>query len=81
MKKVKYGITRYTKKGSYRFTGYGQLDGNDLITTYIDKNVNKVKHIYEDCLKSLQLSTKLTNSKVVSTNTKKSNSKTTEVNL
>ena len=53
MKKVKYSITRYSKKGSYRFTGYGQLDGNDLITTYVDKNGNQVKHIYEDCLKSL----------------------------
>lgn len=40
MKKVKYGITRYSKKGSYRFTGYGILDGNDLITKYKDVNGN-----------------------------------------
>ena len=53
MKKVKYGITRYTKKGSYRFTGYGQLDENDLITSYTDKYGNQVKHTYEDCLKYL----------------------------
>ena len=53
MKKVKYGITRYSKKGSYRFTGYGILDGNDLITKYKDVNGNQVEHRYEDCMKSL----------------------------
>ena len=53
MRKVKYSINRYSKRGSYRFTGYGELDWNDLITTYTDKNGNEVKHIYEDCLKSL----------------------------
>ena len=53
MKKVKYVITRYSKKGSYRFTGYGVLDGNDLITKYTDKNGNQVEHRYEDVMKSL----------------------------
>ena len=53
MKKVKYGITRYAKKGSYRFTGYGILDGNDLITKYKDRDGNQVEHRYEDVMKSL----------------------------
>ena len=53
MKKVKYGITRYSKKGSYRFTGYGIFDGNDLITKYKDVNGNQVEHRYEDVMNSL----------------------------
>ena len=53
MKKVKYGITRYTKKGSYRFTGYGQLNGNDLITKYTDRDGNLVEHTYEDVMHHL----------------------------
>ncbi len=53
MKKVKYGITRYCKKGSYRFAGYGILDGNDLITKFTDRNGNQVEHRYEDVMKSL----------------------------
>ena len=53
MKKVKYGITRYCKKGSYRFTGYGILDGNDLITKYKDRDGNQVEHRYENVMKSL----------------------------
>ena len=40
--KVKFSLTRYTKKGSYRFTGYGEIDENNLYT------YNKV---YEDCIK------------------------------
>lgn len=51
MKKVKYGITRYCKKGSYRFTCYGILDGNDLITKFTDRNGNQVEHRYEDVMK------------------------------
>ena len=42
-KKVKFSLTRYTKKGSYRFTGYGEIDNENLYTH------NKV---YEDCIKS-----------------------------
>ena len=41
-KKVKFSLTRYTKKGSYRFMGYGEIDENNLYT------YNKV---YEDCIK------------------------------
>ena len=40
-KKVKFSLTRYTKKGSYRFTGYGEIDNENLYTK------NK---IYEDCI-------------------------------
>ena len=53
MKKVKYGITRYTKKGSFRFTGYGQLNGKDLITRYSDRNGNIVEHTYKDVMNHL----------------------------
>lgn len=42
-KKVKFSLTRYTKKGSYRFTGYGEIDNENLYTK--DK-------VYEDCIKS-----------------------------
>ena len=40
-KKVKFSLIRYTKKGSYRFTGYGEIDDENLYT----KN-----RIYEDCI-------------------------------
>ena len=53
MKRVKYNITRYTKKGSYKFYGYGEIDDENLYTTYEDKNGNTVKRTYEDCLKYL----------------------------
>lgn len=40
-KKVKYSLIRYTRRGSYRFTGYGEIDNENLYT------FNKV---YEDCI-------------------------------
>ena len=40
-KKVKFSLTRYTKKGSYRFTGYGEIDNENLYTK---------KKVYEDCI-------------------------------
>lgn len=42
-KKVKFSLTRYTKKGSYRFTGYGEIDNENLYTK---------KKVYEDCIKN-----------------------------
>lgn len=42
-KKVKFSLTRYTKKGPFRFSGYGEIDNENLYTK------NKV---YEDCIKS-----------------------------
>jgi len=41
-KKVKFSLTRYTKKGSYTFSGYGEIDNENLYT------YNKV---YEDCIR------------------------------
>ena len=42
-KKVKFSLTRFSKKGSFRFTGYGEIDNENLYTK------NKV---YEDCIRS-----------------------------
>ena len=42
MKKVKFSLTKYTKRGPYRFNGYGKIDDENL---YIG---NKV---YEDCIR------------------------------
>ena len=42
MKKVKFSLTKYTKRGPYRFNGYGKIDNENL---YIG---NKV---YEDCIR------------------------------
>ena len=42
-RKVKFSLTRYTKNGSYRFNGYGEIDNENLYT------YNKV---YEDCIKN-----------------------------
>ena len=53
MKQVKYNIIKYGKKGSIRFSGYGELNGNDLITRYTNKDGEEIEHIYEDCLSSL----------------------------
>lgn len=52
MKKVKYSITRYSKKGSFRFTGYGEIDDANLYTSYTDKNGKKVEKVYE-CINRL----------------------------
>lgn len=41
-KKVKYSIIKFTKKGSFRFYGYGEIDDENLYTS---------DHIYEDCIK------------------------------
>ena len=41
-KKVKFSLTKFTKKGSFRFTGYGEIDNENLYT------YNKV---YEDCIR------------------------------
>jgi hypothetical protein len=53
MKKVRYSIIRYTKKGSYKFSGFGVIDDNNLYTTYTDRNGNKIKKTYEDCIRFL----------------------------
>ena len=42
MKTVKFTLTKYTKRGPYRFTSYGKIDNENLYTN------NKV---YEDCIK------------------------------
>ena len=41
-KKVKYSLIKYLKRGSYRFTGYGEIDNENLYTK--DK-------VYEDCIR------------------------------
>lgn len=41
-KKVKFSLTKFTKKGSFRFYGYGEIDNENLYTD--DK-------IYEDCIR------------------------------
>ena len=53
MKEVKYNIIKYGKYKSYKFSGYGKLNGNDLITEYTDKYGELVKHTYEDCMSYL----------------------------
>ncbi len=42
MKKVKFRLTRYSKKGPYSFMGFGEIDDENLYTK------NKV---YEDCIR------------------------------
>lgn len=41
-KKVKYGITRFTRKGSYRLTGIGEIDDENLYIKFTDKDGNEV---------------------------------------
>jgi len=41
-KKVKFSLTKFTNKGSFRFTGYGEIDNENLYTK--DK-------VYEDCIR------------------------------
>ena len=53
MKKVKYSVIRYTKKGSYRFTGYGEIDDENLYTHYKNSNGETVNKTYEDCIRYL----------------------------
>lgn len=53
MKKVKYGITRYCKNQSYRFMGYGEIDDENLYTSYTNSNNEKIEKVYEDCIKDL----------------------------
>lgn len=53
MKQVKYSIVRYGKSCYYRFSGIGEIDDENLYTSYTDKNGNLVEHTYEDCLRYL----------------------------
>ena len=53
MKKVKFGITRYCKNQSYRFTGYGEIDDENLYTSYTNSYGEKVNKVYEDCIRYL----------------------------
>lgn len=41
-KKVKFSLIKFTKKGSFRFTGFGEIDDENLYTK------NKT---YEDCIR------------------------------
>lgn len=41
-KKVKFSLTKFTKKGSFRFVGYGEIDNENLYTK---------SKTYEDCIR------------------------------
>lgn len=41
-KKVKFSLIKFTKKGSFRFVGYGEIDNENLYTKNQD---------YEDCIR------------------------------
>ena len=41
-KKVKFSLTKFTKKGSFRFVGFGEIDAENL---YMKSK------IYEDCIR------------------------------
>lgn len=41
-KKVKFSLTKFTKKGSFRFVGYGEID---------DENLYTKSKTYEDCIR------------------------------
>ena len=41
-KKVKFILTKFTKKGSFRFVGYGEIDNENLYTK---------SKTYEDCIR------------------------------
>ena len=41
-RKVRFSLTRYTKNGSFKFNGYGQIDNENLYTN---------KKVYEDCIR------------------------------
>lgn len=36
-KKVKFSLTKFTKKGSFRFVGFGEIDDENLYTKSITK--------------------------------------------
>ena len=40
-KKLKFSLTKFTKKGSFRFVGYGEIDNENLYTK---------SKTYEDCI-------------------------------
>ena len=52
-KKVRYSITRYDHNRSSHFSGYGEIDEENLYTKYQNKYGETVEHIYEDCIKDL----------------------------
>ena len=41
-KKVKFSLTKFTKKGSFRFVGFGEID---------DENLYTKSKTYEDCIR------------------------------
>ena len=51
-KKVKFSLTKFTKKGSFRFVGYGEID---------DENLYTKSKIYEDCIRYCQKKVNSTN--------------------
>ena len=50
-KKVRYSITRYDHNKSSHFSGYGEIDEENLYTEYQNKYGETVEHVYEDCIK------------------------------
>ena len=51
-KKVKFSLTKFTKKGSFRFVGFGEIDNENLYTK---------SKIYEDCIRYCQKKVNSTN--------------------
>ena len=41
-KLVKFSLTKYTKNGQFKFTGYGEIDNENLYTK---------DNVYEDCIR------------------------------
>ena len=70
-KKVKFSLTKFTKKGSFRFVGFGEID---------DENLYTKSKIYEDCIRYCHKLVNSTNEfKAVPMNLKKLNLKMTKV--
>ena len=51
-KKVKFSLTKFTKKGSFRIVGFGEID---------DENLYTKSKIYEDCIRYCQKKVNSTN--------------------
>ncbi len=51
-KKVKFNITKFTEKGSFRTVGFGEID---------DENLYTKSKIYEDCIRYCQKKVNSTN--------------------
>ena len=52
MKKVVYSVTKFSRNGNTKMTGFGYLTESDLLIACVSQNAKPYILVFEDCVKN-----------------------------